>query len=218
MGKRVHVDPKVERRFSWLSQGLAVVKSAEVAVELRDPTIMLLQPIAANLIKAKLLANKYQTQNYVMNNPHTNEIGVSYTVTAGKQIGESVSLAADCYGNVAIMYSKDKGVSTTVDISGGAFHTKTDSPLVKYLEGISAARGGSVSLPTAPVDTSLGTDIVAFCNPYTGKRYYGLSVNGSISLVPINIPMELHDKTTETTIAHMIQLMDEIYPEEGRDE
>ena len=220
MGKRVHVDPKVERRFSWLSNGVSAVLTAATAKITNEPSVLMLQPIITNLLEAGLLANKYETQDYVMNNPHTNEVGISVSASAGKQKGGTFSISADCYGNVAIMHSPEKGFNTTADISGGVVHTRTNAPLAIYHEGESTSRGGSVSIPLAdvPLEVSAGADVVAFCNPYTGEAYTGLSMNGSISLWSIAVPGELHEKTTKTTIKRMIQLMDEIYPEEGRNE
>ena len=204
---KIHVDPKVERRFSWLSNGIAAVLTGATAIVTEEPSTVLLQPIITNLIEAGLLANEYQTQEYIMNNPHTNEVGISLSGAGGLYGGGTISLAADCYGNIAIMHSNDYGAGTP-GASAAIFHSRTNAPLVENLQGLSVAVGGS-----GGPNFSLGADVIGFCNPDTGEAYYGWSVSGGISLWPVGVPAELHGKVSYTTIEHMVSLMDMLYPE-----
>ena len=209
MDGKIHVDPKVERKFSVLSNGLASLMTGG-AVVTSKPTARMLQPVIANLIEAGILSNHYQEQEYVLSNPRTNEVGVTLNLGFGGNLAGTVSLATDCYGNVAILHSRDLGVSTTPNVSVGMVLSQTNSPLVDFLEGSSRAVGSSVDISGLSVPVGVGADIIGFSNPYTGKGYYGVSVNGGLSLS--SIPVEFHAKSTETTIKHMVNLMDLIYP------
>ena len=121
-----------------LSNGISAVMTGATAVITKEPSVLMLQPVITNLIEAGLLANEYQTQDYIMNNPHTNEVGISLSGARGLYGGGTMSLAADCYGNIAIMHSNDYGAGTP-SASAAIFHSRTNAPLVKNLEGLSVA-------------------------------------------------------------------------------
>ena len=210
MRGKVHVDPKVESRFRVLSNGIATVMTGATAAITKKPSVIMLQPIITNLIEAGMLSREYKTQDYVMNNPHTNEVGITLTGAMGVSGGGTISLAADCYGNIAIMHSNDYGAGTP-GASAGIFHSKTNAPFVEYLQGMSVAVGGS-----GGAGFSLGADVIGFCNPDTGEAYYGWAMSGGLSLWPAGVPVEMHGKVSYTTIENMISLMDVIYPEKEK--
>jgi len=194
---KILVDPEVERRFGVLSNGISAVLTGTGAVVTKQSSVLMLQPIMATLVKAGLLEKKYEGKEYVLNNPHTNEVGISVSGALGARASGSVGIAADCYGNIGIVLSGGGGTGTP-NASVGVYSTRTNAPQIDLLSGKSVQIGGAVG----PV----GVDVVGFCNPNSGEAYYGISTNVGMSLVSA----DLHASIEHSTVINMKDLFEQL--------
>lgn len=205
---KIHVDPKEERRFRILSNGMAAVMTGAAAAITKKPTALMLQPVVANLIEAGLLTKEYQTRDYIMNNPHTNEVGISISGAFGARASYSIGIAADCYGNIGIICTPGLGGGTP-SASVGMYSSWTNAPHIDKLSGESVQLGGSVGAGFL-AGASIGADVIGFYNKEENKAYYGFSSSVGVTVVPALLPVsaEGHGDVSYSTIKNMINLLD----------
>ena len=167
---------------------------------------MMLQPVMATLIKAGLLEREYNGKEYILNNPHTNEVGISVSGALGVRASGSIGIAADCYGNYGIVLSGSPFLSGgTPSASAAVYSTITNAPTIDFLAGQSIQIGGSVG--------PIGVDIVGFFNVETEEAYYGISTSLGVSLGPA----EMHGSVDFSTVKHMKELFEQLNGVQGGD-
>ena len=201
---KVLVDPEVERRFGVLSNGISAVFAGAGAVVTKKPAVFMLQPVMATLIKAGLLERKYIGKEYILNNSHTNEVGISVSGAFGLRASGSIGIAADGYGNIGVVLSGSPLLGGgTPTASASLYSTTTNAPTIDFLSGKSTQVGGSVGV--------VGVDVVGFFNPEMEKAYYGVSTSLGVSLGPV----EMHGSVEFSTVKHMKELLAQLNGMQG---
>ena len=211
MDGKIHVDPKVERRFSLLSNGISAVFAGAASAVTKKPTVMMLQPVIANLIEAGLLRKEYGTEEYILNNPHTNEVGISISGAFGAHASGSIGVATDCYGNIGIVISGGGGAGTP-SASAGMYSAITNAPQIDYLRGTSTQVGGSVAVGPPAAKMSAGVDVMGFYCPQTGETYYGISTNVGVTVTPAFAPIsaEMHGNISTSFVLDLKKLWENL--------
>lgn len=198
----------MERKFNLLSNVMSTVLTGAAALVGEEPSYLFLQPVLTNVIEAGLLRDEYGTVDYVLNNPHTNESGISISGAFGGYMSGSLGIISDCYGNIALTLSPGFGGGTPGATFGG-YSTWTNAPRVEDIKEWSTSVGGSFGIPGTPM--SLGADIVSFCSTRTGETYYGISTNAGVSIWPAGVPAEMHGNASYTAVHEMTKLMEYFY-------
>jgi hypothetical protein len=156
---------------------------------IQDIAYRKIQSVVSNLIEAGLLRGIYGTKEYVLNNPHTNEIGISFTGAFGGRLSYSFGIISDCYGNLGLIGTPSYLGGGTPSASLSGYSTWTTAPQINSTDE-TVSVGGSMGLFTA--SPSVGIDLLGLVDSKTGEVFYGYSTNIGFSIWPEGVPVEMH--------------------------
>ena len=96
-------------------------------------------------------------------------------------VNVQIGLSIDKEGHIEGQISISSGVSTS-DHGWfvGGYHTVTNAPTVKNLEGPFTQAGGSAGIPIGGTPIAGGVDVLKMVNDRTGEIYHGASVSGGV--------------------------------------